>query len=306
MSKHVAVLMGGWSTEREVSLVSGRAVAKALRERGYGVSEIDVGRDVPGVLAALEPGPDAVFNALHGRYGEDGWIQGLLNVLGLPYTHSGLLASALAMNKPMARRLFAEAGIRCPEGAVVNLDQAVAGGVMDPPFVVKPVDQGSSVGVRIVLEGDNAPGLFAEDWQFGDEVLIERYVPGREITVAVMGERALGALEIRPNEGFYDYSAKYTDGGAVHLMPAPLDPAAADEALRISLLAHQTLGCRGVSRADLRYDDTAGGPGRLYLLEINTQPGMTPLSLVPEIAAHAGIDFGALVSWMVEEARCDD
>ncbi len=306
MSKHVAVLMGGWSAEREVSLVSGRAVAKALRERGYGVSEIDVGRDVPGVLAALEPRPDAVFNALHGRYGEDGWIQGLLNVLGLPYTHSGLLASALAMNKPMARRLFADAGIRCPEGAVVNLDQAVAGGVMDPPFVVKPVDEGSSVGVHIVLEGDNAPGLFAEDWQFGDEVLIERYVPGREITVAVMGARALGALEIRPNEGFYDYSAKYTEGRAVHLMPAPLDPAAADEALRISLLAHQTLGCRGVSRADLRYDDTAGGPGRLYLLEINTQPGMTPLSLVPEIAAHAGIDFGALVSWMVEEARCDD
>ncbi len=306
MSKHVAVLMGGWSAEREVSLVSGRAVAKALRERGYGVSEIDVGRDVPGVLAALEPGPDAVFNALHGRYGEDGWIQGLLNVLGLPYTHSGLLASALAMNKPMARRLFAEAGIRCPEGAVVNLDQAVAGGVMDPPFVVKPIDEGSSVGVRIVLEGDNAPGLFAEDWQFGDEVLIERYVPGREITVAVMGERALGALEIRPKEGFYDYSAKYTEGRAAHLMPAPLDPAAADEALRISLLAHETLGCRGFSRADLRYDDTAGGPGRLYLLEINTQPGMTPLSLVPEIAAHAGIDFGALVSWMVEEARCDD
>ena len=305
MSKHVVVLMGGWSAEREVSLVSGRAVAKALREEGYSVTEIDAGRDVAQTLAALEPRPDAVFNALHGRYGEDGWVQGVLNVLDLPYTHSGLLASALAMNKPIAKRLFGEAGIPCPEGTVVDLETAVAGRVMAPPFVVKPLDEGSSVGVSIVLEDDNYPGISADDWRFGDQVLVERFIPGREITVAVMGERALGALEIRPKNGFYNYAAKYTEGKADHVMPAPIAAAAYDEALRLAFLAHQTLGCRGVSRADLRYDDTAGEPGRLYVLEVNTQPGMTPLSLVPEIAAHAGIEFGELVGWMVEEAQCD-
>jgi D-alanine-D-alanine ligase len=305
VSKHVAVLMGGWSAEREVSLVSGRAVAKALRQEGYSVTEIDAGRDVAQTLAALEPRPDAVFNALHGRYGEDGWVQGVLNVLGLPYTHSGLLASALAMNKPVAKRLFGEAGIPCPEGTVVDLETAVAGRAMAPPFVVKPVNEGSSVGVSIVLEEDNYPGINADDWRFGDQVLVERFIPGREITVAVMGERALGALEIRPKNGFYNYTAKYTEGKADHVMPAPLAADAYDEALRLAFLAHQTLGCRGVSRADLRYDDTAGEPGRLYVLEVNTQPGMTPLSLVPEIAAHAGIEFGELVGWMVEEAQCD-
>ncbi len=305
MSKHVAVLMGGWSAEREVSLVSGRAVAKALREGGYRVTEIDAGRDVGQALAGLEQRPDAVFNALHGRYGEDGWVQGVLNVLGLPYTHSGLLASALAMNKPIAKRLFGMAGIPCPEGVVVDRRTALAGGTMDPPFVVKPVNEGSSVGVHIVIEGDNYPGLGADDWRFGDEVLIERYIPGREITVAVMGARPLGVLEIRPRQGFYDYAAKYSEGKAEHVMPAPLVPDAYDEALRLASLAHETLGCRGVSRADLRYDDSDGEPGRIYLLEINTQPGMTPLSLVPEIAAHAGIEFGELVGWMVEEARCD-
>ena len=305
MSKHVVVLMGGWSAEREVSLVSGRAVAKALREEGYDVTEIDAGRDVAQTLAALEPRPDAVFNALHGRYGEDGWVQGVLNVLDLPYTHSGLLASALAMNKPIAKRLFGEAGIPCPEGTVVDLETAVAGRAMAPPFVVKPLDEGSSVGVSIVLEDDNYPGISVDDWRFGDQVLVERFIPGREITVAVMGERALGVLEIRPKKGFYNYTAKYTAGKADHVMPAPIAADAYDEALRLAFLAHQTLGCRGVSRADLRYDDTAGEPGRLYVLEVNTQPGMTPLSLVPEIAAHAGIEFGELVGWMVEEAQCD-
>ena len=305
MSKHVAVLMGGWSAEREVSLTSGRAVAEALREIGHRVTEIDAGRDVGHALATLEPRPDVVFNALHGRYGEDGWIQGVLNVLDLPYTHSGLLASALAMNKPIAKRLFGIAGIPCPEGVVVDRRTALAGGTMEPPFVVKPVNEGSSVGVHIVNESDNYPGLGDDDWRFGDEVLIERYIPGREITVAVMCGRPLGVLEIRPTDGFYDYTAKYTEGKAEHLIPAPLAPDAYAEALRLASLAHETLGCRGVSRADLRYDDTAGEPGRIYLLEINTQPGMTPLSLVPEIAAHAGIDFGELVGWMVEEARCD-
>ncbi len=305
MSGHVAVLMGGWSSEREVSLVSGRAVGEALRERGYRVTEIDAGRDVAQRLAALAPRPDVVFNALHGRYGEDGWIQGVLNVLDLPYTHSGLVASALAMNKPLAKQLFGGAGIRCPEGVVVDCDTAAAGRAMDPPYVVKPVNEGSSVGVYIVFEGDNYPGFDAGDWPFGNDVLVERYIPGREITVAVMGDRALGATEIRPNNGFYDYTAKYTEGKAAHVIPAPLPPDDYDEALRLALLAHRTLGCRGVSRADFRYDDTGGEAGHLYLLEINTQPGMTPLSLVPEIAAHAGIDFASLVEWMVEEACCD-
>jgi len=304
MSKHVALLMGGWSAEREVSLVSGRAVAVALREREYRVTEIDADRDLAATLAALDPAPDVVFNALHGRYGEDGCVQGVLNIAGLAYTHSGLLASALAMNKPMAKRLFAEAGIPSPEGIVVDRAALARGRVMDPPYVIKPIDEGSSVGVKVVFEGDNNPDL-DDAWRFGERVLVERYVPGREITVAVMDDRALGVLELRPNNGFYDYAAKYTEGRATHLMPAPLPPATYEAALDYSLRAHRALGCRGVSRADLRYDDSAGEPGDLYLLEVNTQPGMTPLSLVPEIAAHAGIDFGALVSWMVETARCD-
>jgi len=228
----------------------------------------------------------------------------VLEIAGIPYTHSGLLASALAMNKPMAKRLFAEAGIPCPEGIVVECAAVLTGGVMDPPYVVKPATEGSSVGVHIVFPGDNAPGLDA-DWAFGDQVLVERYVPGRELTVAVMDGRPLGVLELRPNNGFYDYTAKYTEGRTAHLMPAPVPAPVYDEALRLAALAHETLGCRGVSRADLRYDETAGEPGALYLLEVNTQPGMTPLSLVPEIAAYAGIDFGALVGWMVETARCD-
>jgi D-alanine-D-alanine ligase len=305
MSKRVAVLMGGWSAESEVSTVSGKECAAALRERGYDVSEIVVDRDIARTLVDLSPRPDVVFNALHGRVGEDGCVQGLLNILDLPYTHSGLLASALAMDKPLAKQLFAQAGIRCPEGIVVDLETALAGRAMKPPFVVKPANEGSSVGVHIVLEGDNYPGLGADDWAFGNEVLVERYVPGRELTVAVMGDRPLAVTELRPNNGFYDYTAKYTEGKTVHMVPAPLPPETYEEALHLSLLAHRTLGCRGVSRADLRYDDTNGEPGSLYMLEINTQPGMTPLSLVPEQAAHVGIDFGALVSWMVEEASCD-
>ena len=306
MSRHVAVLMGGWSAERDVSLVSGKACAEALRERGYRVTEIDVDRDLAATLSALEPRPDVAFNALHGRFGEDGCVQGVLNILGLPYTHSGLLASALAMDKPIAKRVFAGAGIPCPEGVVVSLADATNGGVMEPPYVVKPANEGSSVGVRIVLEGDNYPGIDRDSWPFGDAVLVEPYIPGRELTVAVMGDRALGVTELRPHDGFYDYEAKYTDGKTTHLCPAPLPDEVSCRAMDYALAAHRSLGCRGVSRADFRYDDTEGEPGRLYMLEINTQPGMTPLSLVPEQAAYAGIDFGALVSWMVEEARCDD
>jgi D-alanine-D-alanine ligase len=302
MTKHVAVLMGGLSVERDVSLVSGQAVTKALNAEGYRVTPIDVDASVASVLTANRP--DVVFNALHGRYGEDGCIQGVLEMLRLPYTHSGLLASAIAMHKPTAKRLFADAGLPCAEGSVMPRTEVLRG-AFKPPFVIKPLNEGSSVGVRIIFDGDNLAPLDGANWPFGEEVLVERYIPGREIQVAVMGDRALGAIEIRPHGRFYDYEAKYTAGRAVHLMPAPIHPDAYQRALDIGLGAHQTLGCRGVSRADLRYDDTQGEPGDFYLLEINTQPGMTPLSLVPEIAADVGISFGALVRWLVENARCD-
>ena len=304
MSKHVAVLMGGWSAEREVSLVSGAAVAKSLKAQGYKVTTIDVGRDVSALLDALHPRPNVVFNALHGRYGEDGIVQGMLEILGIPYTHSGVLASALAMDKPTARRLFRDAGLNVAEGLVLSRDEVLAGDFMTPPYVIKPINEGSSVGVRIVQGSDNQRPFEDTAWPYGDHVLIERYIPGREIQVAVMGDQALGAIEIRPKGKFYDYEAKYTAGKADHLMPAPLAPKAYEEALHVALVAHQTLGCRGVSRTDLRYDDTQGEPGKFYVLEVNTQPGMTPLSLVPEIAAHKGIGFDQLVSMIVEDASC--
>ncbi|MCZ6467258.1 MAG: D-alanine--D-alanine ligase [Alphaproteobacteria bacterium] len=300
MSRHVAVLMGGWSAEREVSLVSGAAVAKALKKTGCRVTPIDVQRDMGSLMTRLYPRPDAVFNALHGRYGEDGCVQGLLNILDIPYTHSGLLASALAMDKPMAKCLFAAAGIPVAEHRIVRRDDVVRGDVMARPYVVKPLNEGSSVGVTIVLEGDNAPPFTDADWPFGEEVMVERFVPGKELTVAVMGDKALAVTEITTDRGFYDYDAKYSDGGSAHLVPAPLEPAVYDEVMRLSALAHEALGCRGVSRADLRYDGET-----VYLLEINTQPGMTHTSLVPEQAAHVGLSFEELVSWMVENVECD-
>ena len=299
------MLKGGWTGEREVSLVTGDAVAPALREAGYDVREFDVGCDITALLVALEPRPDAVFNALHGRFGEDGRIQGILDILGIPYTHSGVLASAIAMNKPVAKRLLTDAGIPCPEGKVMPCEMLLAGDVMVRPYVVKPLGEGSSLGVRIVREGDNTPALGESEWAWGREVLVERYVPGREITVAVMGDRALGVTELRPNVGFYDYEAKYTEGKTNHIVPAPIHAVAYDEAMDLAVRAHETLGCRGISRADFRYDDTAGEPGRFFMLEVNTQPGMTPLSLVPEQAAYAGISFPELVRWMVENAACE-
>jgi len=302
VSKHVAVLMGGWSVEREVSLVSGHAVAVALKDRGWSVTEIDVDRDIATVLPGIAP--DLVFNALHGRWGEDGCIQGLCELLKIPYTHSGVLASAAAMNKGVARRLFTAAGITCPDGQVVSREAAIAGHAMPLPFVVKPLNEGSSVGVRIVMgEGDLAQLKDAE--ALGDRVLVEQFIPGREVTVAVMGDRALGVLEITPAGNFYDYEAKYTAGKSIHVLPAPINATVYDEAMGLALRAHQALGCRGVTRADLRYDDTSGEPGNLYMLEINTQPGLTPMSLVPEIAAFSGTDFADLVEWMVEDAGCD-
>jgi D-alanine-D-alanine ligase len=301
MGKYVAVLMGGWSSEREVSLVSGAACAKALREGGYRVSAIDVQRDVGALLTRLYPRPDVVFNALHGRYGEDGCIQGLLNILEIPYTHSGMLASALAMNKPVAKRLFAAAGIPVAEDRIVSREDVEAGDVMPRPYVIKPIDEGSSVGVHIVREGDNYRPTTNSDWrQFGGHVMVERFIDGRELTVAVMGDQALAVTEITTRRGFYDYSAKYDDGGSAHAVPAAIGEQATEQAKRFAVMAHQSLGCRGVSRADFRFDGT-----ELFLLEINTQPGMTPTSLVPEQAAYAGMSFAELCGWMVENAEYD-
>lgn len=303
MSRHIAVLMGGWSAEREVSLVTGKAVVAALKGDGHRVTPIDVGPDIFGVLSGLKP--DVAFNALHGRFGEDGCIQGILEVLKIPYTHSGVLASALAMDKPRARRIFEAVSIPCPEGKVVHRDEVREGTIFDPPYVLKPTNEGSSVGVRLVFEGDNMSPLDDSNWAYGDHVLIERYIPGREIQVAVMDDEALGAIEIRPKKRFYDYEAKYTDGWAEHIMPADIPEADYQESLRLAVLAHRTLGCRGVTRSDLRYDDTVNGQARFYMLEVNTQPGMTPLSLVPEIAAHAGIPFSELVRHLVQGAGCE-
>ena len=307
MSKRVVVLMGGFSAEREVSLASGAACAAALETAGYAVATIDVRRDLQTLVPGLEAAqPWAVFNALHGRYGEDGRIQSILDLMKIPYTHSGVLASALAMDKPAAKKVFAAAGIPVAEGRVVSKAEVMAGDVLPRPYVLKPLNEGSSVGVHIVREGDNANPLAEEEWSFGDHVLAERFIPGREITVAVMGDRALGATEITSERGFYDYEAKYAPGGSVHIVPAPLPPQAYDDALILALKAHQALGCRGVSRADLRYDDTQPDqPGRFYMLEVNTQPGMTQTSLVPELAAYAGMSFVELVTWMVENAKCD-
>jgi len=301
--KHVAVLKGGWSAERDVSLVTGDQVARALETVGYRVTSIDLQRNLTALLVDLTPRPDVVFNALHGRYGEDGCVQGVLEILDIPYTHSGVRASAIAMDKPTAKRLFAAEGIRCPEGVVLPLDQAHT--AMAAPYVVKPAAEGSSVGVIIVREGDNAAPVELNGWTFGGDVLIERYVPGRELTVGVMDDRALAVTELRPRQGFYNYEAKYTEGKTEHLLPAPVPEAVAQQAMDWALAAHRALGCRGATRCDFRYDDTADGTAGLYLLEINTQPGLTPLSLLPEQAAHIGIDFPALCAWMVEAAQCD-
>lgn len=305
MNKAIAILMGGFSSEREISLVSGKAVTEALRQADYRVTAIDVARDAKALVAGLTPRPDVVFNALHGRYGEDGCIQGVLEILGIPYTHSGVLASALAMDKPTAKRLFADAGIPVAEHRIAGREEVLAGDVMPRPYVIKPLNEGSSVGVQIVFEDAEPPAFSAQGWDFGDRVMVEKYIAGREITVAVMGERALGATELRLHDGFYDYEAKYTEGRTEHIVPAPLPAKIYQQALDHALAAHRTLGCRGVTRADMRYDDTSADPGDLYLLEINTQPGLTPLSLVPEIAANADIGFTELVTWMVENAACD-
>src|ERR1043166_6056257 len=301
-AKHIAVLMGGWSAEREVSVNSGRACAEALEQQGYRVTRIDVGRDIASVLQTLRP--DVALNMLHGRPGEDGTIQGILEIIGIPYSHSGVLASALAMRKDMAKTVFRAAGIPVPEGIVVARAEAAQRHVLPRPYVIKPLLEGSSVGVFIATEAHEHPPqeLSRDDWPYGDELLAERYVPGKELTCAVMGDQALDVIEIVPAVGFYNYEAKYAPGGSKHLLPAPVSPIVYQLTRRLALAAHRALGCRGVSRADFRYDDRNEGTGGLVCLEVNTQPGMTETSLVPELAAFAGIPFEELVRWMVEDA----
>jgi len=302
--KRIAVLMGGRSAEREVSLSSGRGVMKALAEEGFEPLSVDPA-DNPGDQL-YQAKPDAVFNALHGRFGEDGTVQGLLELMRLPYTHSGVLSSALAMHKERTKDVYRAAGLPVVKSIVVDRHQAAGAHLMEPPYVIKPVNEGSSVGIYIIRKGDNRPPaeLGSEKWNLSNEMMVEEFVPGRELTVSVMGDRALGVTEITTDLEFYDYEAKYAPGGSKHILPAPIPPKAAEEAMELAIAAHKALGCRGVTRTDFRYDDT-GAKHRMILLETNTQPGMTPTSLVPEQAAHIGMSYAKLCRWIVEDASCD-
>ncbi|MDP3868509.1 D-alanine--D-alanine ligase [Phenylobacterium sp.] len=297
--RHVALLLGGLSSERDVSLVSGRACGDALERLGAKVSRVDAGRDLAQVLTRLKP--DVCFNALHGAWGEDGCVQGVLETLNLPYTHSGVLASALAMDKAKSKAVLAAAGVTVPGGGLFNRFEAAAEHVMPPPYVVKPNAEGSSVGVFIVLDGANRPPqeIVSPEWTFGEEVMIEPYIRGKELAVAVMDGKALTVTDIVPRSGFYDYEAKYGDGGSEHILPAQIPLKTLEKAMELAERAHAALGCRGVTRSDLRYDDIND---ILVLLEVNTQPGMTPTSLVPEQAAMKGVDFDNLVLWITEDA----
>ncbi len=305
MTKHVAVLMGGWSSERPVSLSSGNACADAAEKAGYRVTRVDVQRDIAEVLARLKP--DVAFNALHGPFGEDGRIQGLLEILAIPYTHSGVLASALAMDKPRAKDVMKNAGVPVAEAVLVSRFEAAKKHVMLPPYVVKPPAEGSSFGVLIVKEDQKHPPqqLYSDDWPFGEMVMVERYIAGRELTCAVLGDRALDVIDIVTDGRWYDYDAKYVAGGSKHVLPAQISSNIYQSIRMLTLRAHHALGCRGVSRADFRYDDRLEGTDGLVCLEVNTQPGMTATSLVPEMAAHAGLDFPNLVRWIVEDATCN-
>lgn len=294
---HVCVLKGGWSSEREVSLVSGAAIAKGLREAGYVVSEVDVDRSIFSALETLKP--DAVFNGLHGTWGEDGCVQGLLEIMNIPYTHSGVKASALAMDKILSKKLYQTVGIPCAEDKIINSDVLFDQDPMERPFVVKPYNDGSSVGVVIVDEGDEFHRDLDGPWKDVDQLMVEKYIPGRELTVSVMGDKALCVTELRPKYGFYDYKAKYQDGMTDHILPAALNENQTAQLMKMALDAHNILGCKGVSRSDFRMDGDD-----IYILETNTQPGMTPLSLVPEQAKYIGMSFSELVHWMMEDASC--
>jgi len=294
--------MGGWSAEREVSLRSGRACADALERSGYRVTRIDVGRDIATVLGTVKP--DVALNVLHGRPGEDGTLQGMLEILGIPYSHSGVMASAVAMQKDIAKELLRAADVPVPEGLIATRLEVAKTHILPPPYVIKPVAEGSSVGVFIVQEDHAHPPqeLTRPDWAYGDRLVVEKYIPGKELTCGVMGDEALDVIEIVPTVRFYDYEAKYAPGGSKHVLPAPVSPIVYQLTRRLALAAHRALGCRGVSRADFRYDDRIEGTGGLVCLEVNTQPGMTETSLVPELATYAGITFDELVRWMVEDA----
>ncbi len=300
--KHVALLMGGLSSEREVSLSSGKAVCKALLELGYKVTVIDMGRDV--ALKLAEAKPDLVYNALHGTYGEDGCLQGLLEIMAIPYTHSGVMASAIAMDKQQAKRAFEAVGILCCDGFEATREDILSG-ITDKkiarPYVIKPVAEGSSVGVHIMLPSSNKI-LLEMDLGRTTRFLVEKFIPGKELSVAVMDNGALGVIELKPADGFYDYTNKYTDGKTSHIMPADIPKNIYEKAMHNAYLAHTTLGCRGISRSDFRYD--ADGDDKLYILELNTHPGFTPLSLVPEIARYKGISFKDLVEYLVTGAKC--
>lgn len=299
--KRVAVVYGGWSSERDISVSSGMQMARAARAAGYDVVEIDATRQLARQIE--EAAPDVILNGLHGPWGEDGCVQGLFEIMGIPYSHSGVASSAVAMDKRKSKAVYAQCGLDIAEDVACTRAEAAARHLLEPPYVIKPVSEGSSFGVVIVREGSNGPPqqLLGDDWAYGDELMAEKYIPGRELSVGVMGDRALAVTEITTLREFYDFDAKYASGGSRHIVPAELPEAVTKAALEASLKAHKALGCRGVTRSDFRYDEKAG---RLVILETNTQPGMTPTSLVPEQAAWLGISFEELVAWMIEDASC--
>lgn len=305
MRKNVALLVGGWSAEREVSLTKGKAVESALREAGYTVRVIDVTLDLGALIAALTPRPDAVFNNLHGQGGEDGTIQSVLEILGIPYTHSGPLASAIGMHKPTARRLADSVGVQSPPGCVVNRAELLKESHGIPrPYVIKPAAQGSSVGVRIVRDGGSLSSLIPPDWAFGDEILVESFIPGRELTVAVLDGKAQGVTEIIAPGDFFDYDSKYKDTRTRYVLPAQLPDSVLAAAMDAAECVYAIFGCSGLARCDFRYDDSRNGPDGVYFLEINTQPGLTPESIGPSQVVRNGMSFVQLCAHLVETARC--
>lgn len=305
MTKTVALLVGGWSEEREVSLEKGKAVEAALIEAGYTVRTIIVRKNLHALIEALTPLPDVIFNNLHGRGGEDGIIQGVLEMIGVPYTHSGVLASAIGMNKAICRIMASSVGVRVAKGSVAAVSDILAGKVLPVPYVVKPVQEGSSVGVRIVREGDNSPAI-ASDWHYGESALVEEYIPGKELTVAVLDGKAQAVTEIVSQTGFFDYEAKYKDTRTELVMPAQIPADVYNKALEYAEAVYNVCGCRGLARCDFRYDDSTGDASGLCFLEINTQPGCTPQSIGPSQVIYNGLSFSGLCAHLVETASCLD
>ena len=303
--RKVAVLMGGISSEREISLRSGQGVLQALNEGGYSAFPVDLTRDVNEFVRILQrEKPDVVFNALHGKYGEDGCVQGILNLLQIPYTHSGVMASSIAIDKSMTKKVVASLGVDLAKECMVEKKDVIKGDCLPMPYVVKPNDEGSSVGVFVIKTEEEKKDMIAA-WPFKYPVMMEEYIPGRELSVAVSDDGPMGVVDIVPREGFYDFTNKYAQGGAEHIIPANIPQKIYDQVMEQAYEIHKILGCRGISRSDFRYDDTPKGSGRLVFLEINTNPGMTPVSLVPDIAAYSGISYQDLVVWLVERATCD-